>query len=292
MSGFLGSAEHRSDAPRLRRAQRICFRLNSRPMRMRFYMLPTNGPVFPKIQNRYWDGMAHGGGGTPEVLREKAFAAFCRKSGFQCIRTLDLFRLLALYRHRILPKFHVGTLKAIWRYRVSHYRYLLSADVVEILGSQHRKLSGDEKMRWLGDWHPHPGSWHAWYANSKRTYQEMLQFLTKASGFWKLCPIGAKRAICRCRRYSKRIPEAHPDYFVVFSKSWYGFVEVKGFRESMRPSQQRFFPELVLNARQRIWVARINPDGGTPCWFAVGAKGRLRLGIGPQPPRLIEIGGS
>lgn len=55
----------------------------------------------------------------------------------------------------------------------------------------------------------------------------------------------------------------------------YGFVEVKGPRESLRPSQREFFPELVRRAGQKVWLARFNMQGTNIDFARFTPKGEL-----------------
>jgi len=111
-------------------------------------------------------------------------------------------------------------------------------------------------------------TWIQYYRTHRAAFQNELARYYRTARFWEHCGPKMRRDLLRCLRYSNRIPvecqaaQAHPDYLVYFRTRFperpaYGFVEVKGPRESLRPSQKRFFPELVSKAGQHVWVARV-----------------------------------
>jgi hypothetical protein len=82
----------------------------------------------------------------------------------------------------------------------------------------------------------------------------------------------------RCAAYSNRRPESHPDYLVLFRKlgdTACTFVEVKSPRESLRPSQRKFFPELVREAGQRVMLVRLTDNGENVRFFEFNSDGDL-----------------
>jgi hypothetical protein len=113
-----------------------------------------------------------------------------------------------------------------------------------------------------------PGPWRDYLRFTRSRFRRQLAAYQKALQFWRRCGPKMRKDLLRCLRHSNRIPvlsqaaQAHPDYLVRFrtksqERPTYGFVEVKGPRESLRPTQRRFFPELVAKVGQRVWVARV-----------------------------------
>lgn len=66
----------------------------------------------------------------------------------------------------------------------------------------------------------------------------------------------------------------YPDFFVVFSRRQFGFVEVKSDRGGLEHSQRSAFPELVEKAGQRVWLVRVEP-GRSLRWYRIESDGEL-----------------
>jgi len=124
-----------------------------------------------------------------------------------------------------------------------------------------------------------------YYRTRRAAFRKELARYYRAAEFWRCCGPKMRKDLLRCLRYSNRIPvlsqaaQAHPDYLVHFrttssERPAYGFVEVKGPRESLRPTQKRFFPELVTKAGQRVWVARVE-SSKTIRFARFNSKGQL-----------------
>jgi VRR-NUC domain-containing protein len=80
--------------------------------------------------------------------------------------------------------------------------------------------------------------------------------------FWRSLALKHRQTFLRCAAYSNRRPESHPDYLAACPQTTnFAFVEVKGPDDYLRQSQERFFPELVSQAGQDVWVARSSSDG-------------------------------
>jgi hypothetical protein len=60
---------------------------------------------------------------------------------------------------------------------------------------------------------------------------------------------------------------------VVFRGRYHAFVEVKGFRESVRPSQRKAFPMLVKKLSVSVLLVRIEPAAKHLRWFHVDLSG-------------------
>jgi hypothetical protein len=251
-----------------------------------WFRLASTGISGPTFSKNIWDGSWLGGTGADAGLRERTFALWCRRRGHLCVRTVDLLWFLLHHPGGFL-KFDMRALKQVWRYQAQKPRLLLKFGVWELSNRGERKLRGRELRDWVKRWHPHPGRWDLYLERKRRYYAKNLARFEAVSRFWKRCPLRAKRSFLRCRRYSNRAPEAHPDYFVVFKPQEHAFVEVKGDGESFRPRQRRFFLELVRNASQLILLVRIEPARKRLRWFWVEPSGiRLlpayRPGITPE----------
>jgi hypothetical protein len=249
--------------------------------KFKFIQMPKISVREPRLIKDVWHGnWLMGIGGPPEGPRDRAFVRWCRKKSNLCIRTVNLFWYLD-YHPRSFPTFSKRALRQMWQYEVKRFRALLTSSFRIAEGNRWRRMTAKEVREYVRTWYPHPGRWDFYYRNRKHYYMENLSRYESVRNFWKRCPASARRRISRCRRYSNRVPEAHPDYYVVFRGSGgrplHGFVEVKGFRESIRPSQKRFFPELVKKNSQQIWIVRIEPHGRKLRWYRVGASGPNRM---------------
>lgn len=212
--------------------------------------------------------------GPKEGRYDRAFVRWCRRHGHLCVRTVELFWFIK-ERHGGSPRiFSVQAARKNWERRKWERKCLLAARKEGfcfvtradpdrgVMGSCLMNVHSKKQLAEHIAHHRGPGTWIQYYRASRTYFRKELARHQRASGFWKTCGPRMRRDFLRCIHYSNRIPEAHPDYLVRFrtefaSPSAYGFVEVKGPRESLRPSQRRFFPELVLKAGQHVWVARV-----------------------------------
>lgn len=249
---------------------------------IRWFHFPNLGFREPRSPKGVWDGSGLGGLGAREGIPERGFVRWCKRQGYPCIRTVNLFWYLPS-RSRSFPRCSKHVLREIWQYRVQRHRALLKHGISEMEDGGLRRLKGKELRYWVQGFSPHPGRWDFYYRRERLYYSEISARYQSARNFWNECPRNAKSTVLRCLRYSNRVPEAHPDYFVIFRGTGPAFVEVKGLRESIRPSQRRFFPELVANASQRIWLVRVNHSGRKLRWYFVDSSGFHILSEASEP---------
>ncbi len=188
-----------------------------------------------------WDGYwLMGVNGPQEGKYDLKFTEWCRNRGHLFVRTVDLF--WAFHYHR------------------GGFPMVLRKEPILRRWEEEKKEWREEKDDY---WYPDPGRWSQFYEQKRRYFARELARYRRVIRFWHGSGDSVRNAFLRCARFSNRRPESHPDYVVVFrNRSGQvvdsGFVEVKGPRESLRPSQRRFFPELVRRARHRVWLARFN----------------------------------
>lgn len=250
-----------------------------------FVRLPKLNLPKPEVPKGVWDGGGLGGAIVPAVPRELAFARWCRKNGHLCIRTVDLFWYLN-YHSRAFPTFNAKVLKTVWQHQARMYAALSKSKLLMDAGKGWRKMTICEAKRWIRSWHPHPGRWDFYCQRRKHYFAKNRLLHRSIQEVWRQYPLAPKRAVLRCRRFSERMPEAYPDYYVTFLDSQrefltHCFVEVKGFRESVRPSQKLFFPKLVAENSQRIWIVRLAPRGKEMRWYQFGPDGPKRMPTSP-----------
>jgi len=188
--------------------------------------------------------------GAHEGRHDRRFVRWCDEHGLLCVRTVDLFWLFEKYPHGFYGTVSVPKLRKKWKYDMRLIRNLRCSRVEK---EEFRKRWG------LGPWKS--------YLRQRRAYfVEQLARYDRAARFWRKCGQQARDSFLRCARYSNRQADAHPDYLVALrNKSGrvldFGFFEVKGPRESLKPSQKRFFPELVRCAGQNVRLARFPMRG-------------------------------
>jgi hypothetical protein len=225
----------------------------------------------PTLPKAVWNGSWLGGSGANVGSRERAFARWCKRKGHLCVRTVELFWFR---RQGDLPRFDRRALHKMWRYRLRANRLFLECGVWEVFNRGERKLVGRELREWVNAFHPHPGRWDLFFRRKKEYYAKNRIRFRSANAFWRACPLSARRAFLGCSDRFVKMPEAYPDYFVVFrGQKNAAFVEVKGARESIRPSQRKFFPILVQDAAQQVLLVRIEPGRGRLRWFSADAFG-------------------
>lgn len=208
-----------------------------------------------------------------------AFESWCRNRAALWVRTVDLFWAFEYHRKGFPHRLDLSGLRRNWQGQIDHRRQvaaaLLSKDyecgadgwirVVRLPAYvpgqvAWGRLTAHEREH-LDYYDPHPGPWQAYFRREKKYFEQELDRYRRVLRFWHRSGPELRRAFKSCAAYSNRRAETHPDYLVVShskrgSAPSFGFVEVKGPRESLRSSQRRFFPELVRCAGQSVWVAR------------------------------------
>jgi len=225
---------------------------------------------------------------------DKKFVKWCVKNRLLYVRTVDLFWAFEYYREGFpkrldIPALHQRFREAKWERRkieskISRGKWKPGVEkpivhVGQKLGPKRwrfydRIITPRESL----NSHPDPGYWKNYRRRKNKYFRTELARYRHVIKFWHHCGQQVRRSFLRCARFSNRRPESHPDYLVVSRQidgADFGFVEVKGPRESLRPSQTRFFPELVRRAGQKVWLARFTMHGRTVrfAWFA--ARGQL-----------------
>jgi len=233
--------------------------------------------------------------GPKEGRYDRAFVRWCRRHGHLCVRTVELFWFLRYKHQESPPTFSAQASRKNWERRKWERKSLLAARKEgssfvtrpdRAHGINSVCLVNIYSKKQLAEYIAHhhgPGTWRQYYRASKTYFRKESARYQRASDFWKTCGSKMRKDFLRCMHYSNRVPEAHPDYLVRFrtdfaSASACGFVEVKGPRESLRPSQKRFFPELATKAEQCVWIARV--ESANRIRFArFNSRGEL----GPSP---------
>lgn len=239
-----------------------------------------------RLNNRdlgVWGGnYLMGVNGTRAGRFESAFEKWCRERGHLCVRTVNLFWAFEYHRKGFPTRLLSGPLKTMWREakrrRREAPRRIREATFI-YLNCDLKKMSATQLKQFIDDWFPAPGPWQAFYAERGSYFQENLERYRSVKKFWNECA-QARKLFLRCASFSNRRPESHPDYLVQFRDQNHrnvkcAFVEVKSPRESIRPSQRRFFPELVRGAGQRIMLARINENAKNVRFFEIESNGQL-----------------
>jgi hypothetical protein len=228
-----------------------------------------------------WHGRWLMGVNGPKPGRfELAFEKWCSDKGHSCLRTVDLFWAFEYHRDGFPTRLDERPLRKNWRGerkerreapqrinqgRIFHFNYDL------------KKFNGAELGRYLDRWYPDPGPWGAYYEKQRAYFLGEQARYRRVITFWKQSA-ELREMFLRCAAYSNRRPESHPDYLILFKtlgKRTCAFIEVKSSRESVRPSQRQFFPELVREAGQRVMLVRLTDGGGNLRFFEFTSAGDL-----------------
>lgn len=222
--------------------------------------------------------------GPREGNYDKKFVKCCVKHRLLYVRTVELFWAFEYHRKGFPSRLDVRVIRQMWRAeKVERRRAALGIMTTEPEWWKPRERGmtlirmpkvapkrmpqlNQEARAYLDDCYPEPAPWKTYLRWKKKYFLTELARYRQVIKFWRECDDSVRQAFHRCARFSNRRPESHPDYFVVFRDSHgrvsdFGFVEVKGPRESLRPSQRRFFPELVRRAGQKVWLARFKMRG-------------------------------
>ena len=228
-----------------------------------------------------WHGRWLVGVNGPKPGRfELAFENWCSENGHACLRTVDLFWAFEYHRNGFPRRLDVAPLKKNWFEQRKQRRQAsqkIKQGRILHFDIDLKKLRPAELRRYIDRWYPDPGPWSAYYAERRAYFLEELRRYRKVLAFWNGCP-DLRKMFLRCAAFSNRRPESHPDYLVLFRNHHarqYAFVEVKNPRESVRPSQRHFFPELVEKAGQRVMLVRLTDDGESIRFFEFNSGGEL-----------------
>ena len=246
--------------------------------------------------------------GPREGKYDLRFLKWCENHGHSCIRTVDLFWAFEYHQRGFPRKCSTKVLYRKWEAGKKERRKLLCGEwtlfavpgernpsiwqlvhgrckVSSLAGA--RRLRGKKLLDFVDNFYPHYGPWRRFYRREKAYFLDQLAQYNQVVKFWRHSGDLVRKSFLRCARYSNRRPEAHPDYLVVFRdrrgrRVDFGFVEVKGPRESVRTSQKRFFPELVMCAGQSVLVARFTMRGTEIKFARFTAQGKL-FSVRPVP---------
>lgn len=242
-------------------------------------------------------GWLGGVNGPRPGKHETKFAHWCVKQGLLCVRTVDLFWAFQCHRDGFARRLDVQGLHQSWREEKERRRKAALAISTPGWKPEEHGMTfitmpkiaptripwvrlNPEARDYLDYWYPDPGRWKDYCRREKKYFLNELARYEQVLKFWRQCGPSVRRVFHRCARFSNRRPESHPDYFVVRRDTHsrvpeFGFVEVKGPRESLRPSQRRFFPDLVSRAGQKVWLARFTMRGDGIRFGQFTATGQL-----------------
>jgi hypothetical protein len=217
--------------------------------------------------------------GALEGSYDKRFVKWCVEHDLLFIRTVDLFWAFENYSNGFYRGMSVLELRKRWERDMSLIRSLQVQVAYRDGRPQFRPLSRAKKEEFRKRWGL--GPWKIYYRRRRAHFLGQLARYKRALKFWRECGHHARESFLRCARYSNRQADAHPDYLVALRDNRgrvfdVGFVEVKGPRESLRPSQKRFFPELVRCAGQKVWLARFPARGNSINFGQFTATGEVR----------------
>lgn len=228
-----------------------------------------------------WHGRWLMGVNGPKPGRfELAFEKWCIRNGHTCVRTVDLFWAFEYHTEGFPSRLDEGAIRKIWReerkLRREAPRKIKEGRILHF-DLDLKKLDRAEIRRYLDRWYPDPGPWKTYYAQRQAYFLEEHARHRRVVSFWKQ-NAKFREGFLRCARYSNRRPESHPDYCVLLRNHGGAqgvFIEVKSPRESIRPSQRQFFPELVREAAQRVMLVRLSDRGENLRFFEFSADGNI-----------------
>ncbi len=217
--------------------------------------------------------------GALEGKYDKRFVKWCVERDLLFIRTVDLFWAFENYRNGFYQHVSIPELRKRWERDIN----LIQSLQVQI-GYRHghpqfRPLSQAKKEEFRKRWGL--GPWKSYHRRNRKYFLSELDRYERVLKFWRECGQQGRRSFLRCARHSNRQADAHPDYLVALRDSRdrvvdFGFVEVKGPREWLHPSQRQFFPELVRCASQKVWLARFPMRGSSINFGSFTATGEVR----------------
>jgi hypothetical protein len=254
------------------------------------------GTLLDRDLGGYSGGWLFGVNGPRPGKYDTEFVKWCVKHRFLYVRTVDLFWAFEYHREGFPKRLDVPGLHQRWRdkkwerrnieSRISRGKWKPGVDppvchvAQKVSPKRWRYYDRIITPREYLNSHPDPGYWKNYRRRMNKYFRTELGRYRHVIKFWLHCGEQVRRSFLRCARFSNRRPESHPDYLVVSRRSHgsgldFGFVEVKGPRESLRPSQRRFFPELVRHASQKVWLARFTMHGRGIRFARFAATGQL-----------------
>jgi hypothetical protein len=233
-----------------------------------------------------WNGHWLGGVNGPRPGRfELAFEGWCQENGHTCLRTVNLFWAFQYHRNGFPSHSHVAPIRKNWcderKQRREAPRKIQQGRVLNFglrkSNREEMRLHSKEIKSYIDRFYPDPGPWDQYYADKRGYFAEELARYRGVLAFWRLSA-KLRKIFLQCANYSNRRPESHPDYLLLFqnrNQMECAFIEVKSPKESLRPSQKKFFPELVKKATQRVLVVRLTEDGKNARFFEFNKHGDL-----------------
>lgn len=216
-----------------------------------------------------WDGRhILGVIGALEGRYDKKFVKWCVERELLFVRTVDLFWAFENFRYGFYRGVSTHQLRKRWKEDKS-LSQSTELCVAAFDGSgrwRTRRATPAELREWMRE--RDPGPWKSYYRRKRKYFLNELARYKRVLKFWRNCGRQARQNFLRCARYSNKQADGHPDYLIAVRDGRgrvvdSGFVEVKGPRESLRPSQRKFFPELVRCAGQKVWLARFPMRGNS-----------------------------
>jgi len=246
----------------------------------------------PKLFRR---GAGHDPGWWHHHGREVAFERWCRSKGYYCVRDDPDYK-----RHRI-PRYPPATRYPEAREALLRAERFIPSCLKEwaksLADSKPEEEAGRINRAMLRKGYRYYVRRRGWYrVTGERSsvlflyppasrYPQARQVLLRAeqctpSYFkkyeeWLVSKYGKPDAEQIARRMKRESPRMYyPDFFVVFTKQLFGFVEVKSSRGKLETSQRSVFPELVEKAGQYVWLVRIE-FGRSLHWYRIESNGEL-----------------
>jgi hypothetical protein len=253
----------------------------------------THGRPFTPVGNqgcRLWSGGGdlsdgkvpdHAGGwlmginGPPPGAYEIAFVAWCRKRRWLCVRTVDLFWAFHYHRAGFPRRLDLDAARERWKSLKEERRRFAHAllrqkwrpgQTTVVIPAQHPRRDCVEQLspaarEYLDEQHPDPGEWNLYFRRENEYFSRMRGVYEDVLHFWRAVPPPVRQAFLDCAAFSNKRPESHPDFFVAAPQAFtgiesFGWVEVKSPRDRLKPSQKKFFPELIRDLQQPVWVGR------------------------------------
>lgn len=205
-----------------------------------------------------------------------AFEKWCAANRYFFLRTVDLFWAFEYHRNGFPMRLHPGPIRKNWieerKQRREAPRKIREGRIFHF-SIDLKKLSKQKLRDYIDYWYPHPGPWKEYHSERRAYFRDELDRYEAVMAFWRKSA-ELRKMFLRCAEFSNRRPESHPDYLVLFQrrgKMKSAFVEVKSPRESLRPSQRRFFPELV-RAGQRVLLVRLTEEGEKVRFFEFDSR--------------------
>ena len=214
---------------------------------------------------------------------EIAFSDWSRQQGLLCVRTVDLFWALHYHQKGFPAGLSPTGIKRRWSAERRKRQEIGD-------GLRKQRMPSSDIQAYLDRNYPEPLPWDA-YLNARHEYfQQARARYDTVLQFWRSAHTETRAAFLAAAAAFNQREEGYPDYLAQLQqhntqdRPDFGWVEVKSSRDTLNPTQRRFFPQLMSTISCPVWVAKMRSSGSGFLFRRLMSDGR----VGPEEPLFVR----